>query len=183
MAAIFQNPIFQNEDKAREALMFARAMQLSDKKDNIKAQEIENLAEKLGDESLIEIPLDVNVLRKTGFVNLDEINNKPLVFERGLDEPLLLYKSLENGQLQTLALHVIKSVEPSFSMPYRLLTIEKQQGRSSSSETEGRLGTDKNWIAESSLNDFTDEDEPIHLNIKSFGNKRFLFTIIKGQHV
>jgi len=163
-------------EKGRETLMLARAVQYAEKGDNVKAQEVENLAEKLGDESLAEVAVTEETFREIGFINVEEIDGR-MTAERELDEPLLFYKFLEDGELQTLTLRVINSREPLPSTSYRLLTVEKRKGISSSSEKEGTLGPNGIWIAESYLQSLTDEGKSLHLKIESLEDKKFLFTV------
>jgi hypothetical protein len=164
------------KEKGREALMHARAMQYTEKGNNVRMQEIENLARKLGDESLAEVAVSEEELRQTGFLNADDVRELMIV-ERGLNEPLLFYRRLEDGELQTVALRVVRSREPLALMPYRLLTVEKLQGTSSSSEKDGNLGPNGDWGAESYLYSLTNEGKSMHLKVESFCNKRFRFIV------
>ena len=163
-------------EKAREMLMFARAMQYAEKGNNVKAHEIENLAEKLGDESLTEVVISDKIFCKAGFINTREIEEQ-IIVERGLDEPLLFYRRLDDGDLHTLTLRVIRSQEPLPVKPYHLLTIEKRKGSSSSVEEDGRIGPNDNWIAEYHLHNLTDKDKSIYLKIEDLVDERFRFII------
>ena len=162
--------------KSREMLMLARAMQYAEKGNNVKAQEIENLAEKLGDESLIEAEISNEIFCKTGFINIEEVDGQ-ITLERSLDEPLLFYKRLAEGELHTLTLRVIRSPEPSPVRSYRLLTVEKRKGSSSSVEEDGRTASDGGWEAEFYLHSFADEKKSIRLKIESLVGERFCFLI------
>jgi hypothetical protein len=161
---------------ARKMLMFARAMQYAEKGYNVKAHEIENLAERLGDESLTEIPISDKIFCKTGFINADEIEGQ-ITVERGLDEPLLFYRRLDEGELHTLMLRVIRSQEPLPVRSYRLLTVEKRKGSSSSVEEDGRIESNDNWTAEYYLHNLTDKDTSVYLKIESLVDERFRFII------
>jgi len=163
-------------EKGREALMLARAMQYAEKGNNVKAQEIENLVEKLGDESLAEVTISEEIFCKTGFVNANEIDELTIV-ERELDEPVLFYRLLDDGELQTLALRIIRSREPLPSTTYRLLTVEKREGSSSSSEKDGTLDLNGGWVAECYLHSLTDEDKSMHLKVESLDDERFRFVV------
>lgn len=166
------------QEKGREMLMLARAMQYAEKGNNVKAQEIENLAEKLGDESLTDAAIGDEIFRKTGFINVEQVRGQ-ITEERGLDEPLLFYRHLDDGQLHTLTLRVIRSHEPSQVRSYRLLTVEKRKGNSSSVEEDGRIESDDKWAAKFYLNSFADEDKSIQVNIESLAGERFRFTITR----
>ena len=163
-------------EKGRKALMQARAMQYAEKGGNIRMEEIEDLAETLGDEALAESAISEEVLRKTGFLNADEINDLMIV-ERELNEPLLLYRSLEDGELQTVTLRVVRSREPSTLKSYRLLMVEKRQGSSSSSEKDGDTGPNGDWFAESYLYSPTNEGKSIRLKIESLCGEKFRFIV------
>ena len=163
-------------EKGRESLMLARAMQYAEKGNNVRIQDIENLAEKLGDGSIAEVAVTEETFRKTGFLNANEIDELVIV-ERGLDEPLLFYRLLEDGELQTVALRIIRSREPLPLMPYHLLMVEKRQGSSSSSEKEGNAEPNGDWNAESYLYSLTDEGKSMHLKIESLKDEKFRFVI------
>jgi hypothetical protein len=163
-------------DKARESLVRARAMQRAEKGHDVGAQEIKSLAKELGGEDLAEVPVGEEIFREMGFINTEQLT-KPLEIKRALDEPALFYRRLDGGNLQTFALRVMRSREPSPSAPYRLLTVEKRQGTSGSSETGGRVKPDGGWIAESSLHDLTGGNKSTQLAIERLGNETFLFVI------
>ncbi|MBN1974794.1 MAG: hypothetical protein JW787_14230 [Sedimentisphaerales bacterium] len=167
-------------EKGRESLMFARAMQLVEKNPYAKAQEIENLAEKLGDENLINIPLNGDILRRTGFICMEDVNS-PMQIERGLDEPVLFFTKQKNEQIRAISLSVIRAGDTSLSKSYRLLKVEKQGKNSSSSESDGIIEPGGRWAAESRLQDFIDADRPLQVTIESIVRDRFLFNITSGQ--
>ena len=166
------------QEKGREMLMLARAMQYTEKGNNVKAQEIENLAEKLGDGSLSDSPISDEIFHKTGFINVGEINGQISV-KRNLDEPLLFYRRLDDGELHTITLRVIRSQEPSPVRSYCLLTVEKRKGSSSSIKEDGRIEPDGTWAVDYYRRNFTNEGKSIHLKIESLADERFRFTIIK----
>ena len=163
-------------ERARETLMLARAMQYAQKGNNVKAQEIENLGERLGVENLAEVAVTEEAFREIGFINVEEIDNR-MVAERELDEPLMFYKLIEGGQLQTLTLRIVNSREPLPSTSYRLQTVEKRRGVSSSSEKDGTLGPNGKWIAESYLQSLTEDGNSLHLIIESLEDEKFRFTV------
>ncbi len=163
-------------DKGRQWLMRARAMLCAEKEPGTKTQEIRSLAKKLADESLADVPISGEVLREVGFVNAGQLT-EPLKTERNSDEPVLLYRRLDNGQFHTLALRVIRSRDASPSAPYILLVVERREGRSGSSETAGASRPDGVWAAESVLQNLAGEGKSVQLTVESMGNKRFLFVI------
>ncbi len=164
------------QEKGREMLMLARAMQYAEKGNNVKAQEIENLTRQLGDESPAETPISDEILRKAGFINAEDINGQISV-EKKLDEPLLLYRRLDGGELHTITLRIIRSQEPLPVRSYRLLTMEKRKGSSSSVKEDGKMEPNGSWIVESHLHSFSDEGKSIHFKIESLVDERFRFTI------
>jgi len=163
-------------EKGCEMLMLARAMQYAEKGNNVKAQGIENLAKKLGDESLTEAPISDEIFRKTGFINAEEIDGQISV-KRNLDEPLLFYRHLDDGELHTITLRVIRSQEPLPMRSYRLLTVEKRKGSSSSVEEDGKMEPNGTWIAKFYLQSFANEGKSIHLKIVSLVDERFCFIV------
>lgn len=163
-------------DKGRRWLMRARAMQRAEKEPNAKSQEIRSLAKKLADESLADVALTEQTLRDVGFVNAEQLT-EPLKTERALDEPVLLYRRLDGSRLHTFALRVVRSLEAPLPAPYGLLIVEKRGGRSSSSQTAGKVRPDGVWAAETSITDLAGENKPVQLTIECMGNKRFLFVL------
>ncbi len=163
-------------DKGRESLLRARAMQRTEKGHNIRAQEIKSLAGKLGDEDLAEVPVAEEVFRRMGFIN-PELLKEPVEIEKSVNEPVLFYNRLDDGELQTFALRIIRLQESSYSAPYQLLTVESREGSSSSSENEGKIKPDGIWVVDTSIDAFTDENKSIQLQVKSLGNEHFLFAI------
>ncbi|UCC97550.1 MAG: hypothetical protein JSW66_17110 [Phycisphaerales bacterium] len=163
-------------DKGQEWLMRARAMQRAEKESNARSQEIRSLAKKLGDEGLAEIPVSEQILRDAGFVSVATLTG-PLEIERALDEPVLLYRRLDDGRMRTIALRVVRSRDISSSVPYGLLAVDKREGRSSSSQTAGRIRPDGLWAADLSLQDLAADNDSMQSTVESAGDERFLFVI------
>jgi len=163
-------------EKGRELLLHARAMQRTEKSHNVRAEEIKALAKKLGDESLAEVPVTEEIFREMGFINIEQLT-EPMEIERSINEPVLFYQRLDDGELKTFSLRVIRSQEPSYSAPYQLLTVESRKGSSSSSENSGNVKPGGTWIVKSSINVSTAESKPIQLAINCLDNERFLFVI------
>ncbi len=163
-------------DKGRESLLRARAMQRTEKGHNVRADEIKSLASELGDESLAEVPVDEEIFRQMGFINPEQLND-PIEIEKPINEPVLFYRRLGDGELQTVALRIIRSQESSYLVPYHLLTVESRKGSSSSSENGGKVMPDGVWVVDTSLNALTNKSKSIQLQVKSLGNEHFLFTI------
>jgi hypothetical protein len=163
-------------DKARKAIVLARAMQCAEKGSNIKEQQIKSLAEKVGDINLAQAGVDEQPLREIGFINIKEVV-EPLKFVKPLEEPVLLYQRGEDGNIVTLTVRIIRSREPSSSEKYQLLTIIKQGGIASSSVTSGTLQPNAVWITETRLDDFSNENRSIDLRVEGMADEQFLFTI------
>ncbi len=163
-------------DKGRESLLRARAMQRTEKDHNVRAEEIKNLAGELGDESLAEVPVTEEIFRQMGFINPEQLN-EPVEIEKPINEPVLFYRRLGDGELQTFALRIIRSQESSYLVPYHLLTVESRKGSSSSSENGGKVKPGGIWAVDTSINALTDESKSIQLQVKSLGNEHFLFAI------
>lgn len=163
-------------DKGRESLMRARAMQRAEKQRNAKSRAIRSLAEKLGDQSLAETPVSEQVLCDVGFVNAGQLSG-PLEIEKALDEPVLLYRRLDDGRLRTVALRVVRSRDVASPSPYGLLAVDRREERSNASETAGTTGPDGSWVADFFLHGAAGESEFVRATVKSVGNERFLFVI------
>jgi len=163
-------------DKGRESLLRARAMQRTEKDHNVRAEEIKNLAGELGDESLAEVPVAEEIFRQMGFINPEQLS-EPVEIEKPINEPVLFYRRLGDGELQTFALRIIRSQESSYLAPYHLLTVESRKGSSSSSESGGKVKPGGVWAVDTSINALTDESKSIQLQVKSLGNEHFLFAI------
>lgn len=161
-------------EKGRDALMLARVMQYTEKDNNSRTREIKDLAGMLGDENLAQVPVSEEAFSETGFINVDEID-RVKIMERGLGEPVLFYRFLADGELQTLTLRAVPSREPLPTAPYRLLTVENRNGNSSFSEREGTIEPGSSWIANYNLHSLTDRDRTVHLKIESLKGEKFRF--------
>ena len=163
-------------DRGRESLLRARAMQRTEKDYNVRADEIKSLARKLGDESLAEVPVTEEIFRQMGFINPEQLN-EPVEIEKPINEPVLFYRRLGDGELQTFALRIIRSQESSYLVPYHLLTVESRKGSSSSSENSGKIKPGGIWVVDTSINALTSESKSIQLQVKCLDNENFLFAI------
>lgn len=163
-------------DKARESLMRARAMQRAEKARDAKSRVIRALAKRLGDQSLVATPVSERVFCDVGFVNAGQLAG-PLELERALDEPVLLYRRLDDGRLRTVALRVVHSRDVSSPAPYGLLAVDRREGRSNESETAGTTGPQGSWVAQFLLQGAAGESESMRATVKSVGDERFLFVI------
>jgi hypothetical protein len=164
-------------DKGRVALLRARAMQRTEKSHNIRTKEIKSLAEKLGDESLAEGPVDEEVFQQIGFINIERLK-EPIETEKSINEPVLFYRHVNDGGLQTFALRVVRSHESSGLMPYHLLTVESMNGSVSSSENSGKMKSNDTWEGETSIEALTGESKSIRVQVKCLDDENFLFTVI-----
>ena len=163
-------------DKAKESLMRARAMQRAERQRNARSRAIRALAKKLGDAGLAETPVTEQALCDAGFVNVGQLS-APLEAERAFDEPVLLYRRLENGRLRTVALRVVHSREVASSELYVLLAVDGRDERTTPSETAGAAGPDGSWAAELLVHGAAGESEFAQAAVKSVGNERFSFVI------
>jgi hypothetical protein len=163
-------------EKGRELLLRARAMQRTEKDYNVRVEEIKDLAKKLGDESLADVPVTEEIFREMGFINIEQLT-EPMEIERSINEPVLFYRRLDDGELKTFALRVIRSQEPSYSVPYQLLTVESQKGNSSSSENGGKVMPGGAWVVKSSINVLASESKSIQLQVKCLDNEHFMFAV------
>ena len=163
-------------DKARESLMRARAMQRAEKQRSAKSAAIRALAKKLGDESLAEAPVSEQVLADVGFVNAGQLSG-PLKIEKALDEPVLLYRRLDDGRLHTLALRVVRSRDVAAPAPYELLAVDGREDRLSASEVAGTAGPDGSWAADFLLHGAAGESDFAQTTVTSVGDGRFLFVV------
>lgn len=163
-------------DKGRRCLMRARALLYIEKEPDAKSQGIRSLAKKLADEGLVDAPMSEEALRDVGFVSAGQLA-EPLKAERGLDEPVLLYRRLDNGQFHTFALRVTRSRDASSSASYVLLVVENREGRSSSFEAAGADRPGGAWGAEFTLQNLNGESKSAKLTVESIKNARFSFVI------
>jgi hypothetical protein len=159
------------------ALLRARAMQRTEKSRNIRTKEIKSLAEKLGDESLAEGPVAEEVFQQIGFINI-ELLKEPIETEKSINEPVLFYRHVNDGGLQTFALRVVRSHESSGLMPYHLLTVESLNGSISSTENNGKMKSNGTWEGETSIEALTDESKSVRVQVKCLDDENFLFTVI-----
>jgi len=163
-------------DRGRESLLRARAMQRAEKGHNVRADEIKSLAKKLGDESLAEIPITEKIFREMGFINPEQLSESVKI-EKQINEPVLFYRRLSDGEFQTFALRIVRSQESSYLAPYHLLTVDSRKGSSSSSENGGKIEPGGVWVVDTSIKALTDKSKPIQLQVESLDDEHFLFAI------
>ena len=163
-------------DKAKESLMRARAMQRAERQRSARSRAIRALAKTLGDASLAEAPVNEQVLRDVGFVDVGQLS-EPLEVEKAFDEPVLLYRRLDDGRLRTVALRVVYSREVASAGQYVLLSVDGRDERTNAGETTGTAGADGSWAAELLLHGGAGEREFARATVKCAGNERFSFVI------
>lgn len=163
-------------DKAKESLMHARAMQRAERQRNARSRAIRALVKKLGDASLAETPVSEQVFCDAGFVNVGQLS-EPLEVQRTFDEPVLLYRRLDDGRLRTVALRVVRSRDVASVGLYVLLSVDGRDERTNASETAGTTGPDGSWTAELLLHGAAGESEFARATVKSAGDEQFVFAI------
>jgi hypothetical protein len=164
-------------DKGRVALLRARAMQRTEKSHNIRTKEIKSLAKKLGAGSLAEGPVAEEIFQQIGFINIERLK-EPIETEKSVNEPVLFYRRLNDGELQTFALRVVRSHGSSGLVHYNLLTVENLNGSVSSSENSGKIMPDGTWEGETSIEASAGESKSIRVQVKYLDDENFLFNVI-----
>ncbi len=100
--------LYQQKDeteKARHALVRARALLWSVRDDASFKSRLKSLAKTLGDETLAEAPPTKQAFRDVGFIELTA-DGEPFEEEVGLDVPLVMFYEDQDGELRTVSLSV-----------------------------------------------------------------------------
>jgi hypothetical protein len=124
----------KQDDEAKAALMRANIMlQTLNNEENIKSQ-IRDLAKELGDDKTLDAPLDVNLLRELGFVELKAdavIQPRDMV----VDEPACFFGVTQKGEINIVTLRVVETGRTNNLPAYGLTVIKKAPSYSSRSSS------------------------------------------------
>lgn len=161
--------------KATEALMMARALGRADREHNPASNEIKELVKKIGDESLAKADIGIEYYQRAGFVDISTLGDG-VVYERGLDEPLMFYTVLAQKEgdkktnIQTVVIRISRLTNTEDH--YEVEKITKQRNTSS----HGKNGLTNTIF----LYDSVDRKEPFRLDVEKLEGERFKLTVRKG---
>lgn len=131
-------------EKAKNTLLYARALAYTMKDHSPRQSEIKNLAKKLGDKKLADMQVGAEVFQQVGFIDANSLD-EPYEVEKKLGEPVLFYHVRKDGTIRTNTYRVIKGGKWEYSVQ----SIEKQEGMSGLSQT--GVGKTENWKATQSF--------------------------------
>ena len=130
-------------DKARSALVRAIVLARVHNDPSKQKSKLKDLAEKLGDENLVDLPISQEVLDDLGFVELTP-DVLPLEREVEVNEPLLLSEESESGETIFRSVRIIRGGSTEGEPPYQLLYAEIEPRGGFTSVTTGlRAGPDQ----------------------------------------
>ncbi len=119
----------KEDDKARRELLHTCALLCTVAQYSDLESKARNLAKDLGDETLAEKPIDLELLEELGFVELKPGIQVPSV-EIGVEEPVHFCARTSQGSFKTISLRAIKSASAG-SGSYELAFVESSKnGRS-----------------------------------------------------
>jgi len=98
----------EETEKARHAMVRARALLWSVRDDSRFKNRLKSLAEKLGDETLAEAPPTKQAFHDVGFIEL-AADSEPFEEEVGLDVPVVMFYEDQDGELRTVSLSIAPS--------------------------------------------------------------------------
>ena len=116
----------EENDKALVALAKAKAMLRTVAQWNELNKKIEKLAEELGDEELIDQPLDVELLGELGFIEITP-GVDVLPIELALDEPAHFFAHDADGRLKTVSVRVIRVASKDGDTPYGMAHVDSMK--------------------------------------------------------
>ena len=114
-------------EKATQSLLNARAAGRADSFPNLKKNEIEGLAKRLRNKELAESPIDVSVFKTLGFVDIGDLD-KHNVYEKSIDEPLVMYLKRDKDVFETYAFPIKRSPENDLPGHYEISKIYRVSG-------------------------------------------------------
>ncbi len=156
-----------DSERAVGAFMKARAMERAATAHSYKRKELRKLAKELGDETLMEQPIDGDILRSTGFLDVSRLPAETTAV-RALDEPLALFQEKEDGELDCFSFRVQKTI-PAKTDHYQILEVRKT-GSSSNTSVRGPLGFGQ-------LNSPFSAPYEVNVTVEPLDDGRFKFVI------
>jgi hypothetical protein len=136
----------QNEtEKAKNSLLNARALAYTVKEHSPRRNDIKELAKKLGDEKLADLPIGVEVFRHIGFIDANSLD-QPYEVEKKLGQAVSFYYFKQDGTLRTCTFRVVKDE----SDRYAVEDIQKEKGTSSVGQRGGRENAD-GWMYQQTI--------------------------------
>lgn len=163
-------------EKARGALMCARALLRAMNDYSEVQKEIEKLAKKIGDEGLLKEPITDGLFREMGFTELSG-GSQTVEREVGLNETVLLFYKTDDG-IRTFSVSIEESTDKKGRVHYSMRLMNSTEQSRGSSAVSARL-MDNVWVANSSE---SFEGFFFDAEAKMLKGKRFRIRVtVKGQ--
>jgi hypothetical protein len=120
----------KQDEKARGELVRAHALLRTIADPSTLESKVRSLAKELGDEKLVERPIEPATLEGLGFVELKP-GSQVAPQDVGLEEPVTFFARLPGGQVKTISLWVVRSSSKTGEASYQLGFLEvAEHGRS-----------------------------------------------------
>lgn len=127
-------------EKAKNALLFARALAYTVRDHSPRQSDIKQLAKKLGDEKLAEQPIGVEIFQQIGLIDANSLD-QPYEIEKKLGEAVSFYYEKKDNTIKTVTFRVTNDESGNYSVEH----IEKEKGMSSVGHG-GGVGNTENWM-------------------------------------
>lgn len=131
-------------ERARKALLRARAL-LMTRGDyaNLDSQ-IKNLAKRMGEEALADSPVGREVFVELGFTEAAK-GEEPSTYEVGLDEEARLFQESPDGKIRTVMVAVRRNLDSASKTPYELTYVAAEHGSRCWGSSGGSVSADGKW--------------------------------------
>jgi hypothetical protein len=101
-------------EKAKNALLYARALTYTLREHTPKRQAIKKLAKKLGDEKLADLPIGDEIFQKIGLIDANSLD-EPYEVEKNVGEAFSIYYVKRDGAIKTCTLRVFKDANGQYT--------------------------------------------------------------------
>jgi hypothetical protein len=159
---------------ATDALMMARAMGRAEGEHDPASSQVKELAKKIGDESLAKADVGIEYFKRAGFIDISMLEDG-VVYERGLNEPLVFYavqaaEDAAKNDIKTIVIRI--SQVAGKDGQHEVEKVEKQRSFSS----RGKNPLEQRIF----LGGLTGGNESPRLEVKNLESGRFRLTVRKG---
>ncbi len=131
-------------EKAKTALICARALAQTVRAHNPGDDEIKRLAKKLGDEDLAKLPIGTQVFEDLGFINIEEVSNGTEITKE-MGQSLVFYSINADSTTKTWTLRTFRDVGFDEPVHFKFQDIRKEDCSSSYGEQGPFSVADAKW--------------------------------------
>jgi len=131
-------------EKAREALVRAKALLVTRGEYATLTSQIKSLAKRMGEEALADSPVGRDVFVELGFIEAGN-GQDPSTHEVGLGDEVRLFQEESDGKIRTVTVSVRRNHDSASKTPYELTYVAAQRGARSWGSSGGSISADGKW--------------------------------------